>query len=106
MTYRRVKAELQLQYVFNCLHSDELRFFPQVKALEAAVVSPSGDPKNSALTRLLSENCTPSDLRSRPVLSSPESVELSTPQVGPRSEGTRPGGVSWDCLSPRTSREL
>ena len=56
----------------------------QVKALEAAVVSPSGDPKNSALTRLLSENCTPSDLRSRAVLSSPDSVELSTPQVGPR----------------------
>ena len=62
------------------MKEENTRLHKQVKALEATVVSPSGGPKNSALTRLLLENCTPSDRRSRSALSRPESSEPGTSQ--------------------------
>lgn len=56
----------QLQPLEEQLASVELenaRLSKQVKCLQAAVVSPSGDPRNSALTRLLTEHPTPQEVR-------------------------------------------
>ncbi|XP_043199336.1 E3 ubiquitin-protein ligase TRAIP-like isoform X1 [Amphibalanus amphitrite] len=88
------------------LEEENTRLHKQVKALEAAVVSPSGDPKNSALSRLLSENCTPSDLRSRPVLTSPDGLEVAAAQESdstPSGSGVA-GGSSQDTEDEETPR--
>ncbi|KAF0307434.1 hypothetical protein FJT64_002258 [Amphibalanus amphitrite] len=81
------------------LEEENTRLHKQVKALEAAVVSPSGDPKNSALSRLLSENCTPSDLRSRPVLTSPDGLEVAAAQ-GTEDEETPRLALKTVTLNP------
>ncbi|XP_027234444.2 E3 ubiquitin-protein ligase TRAIP [Penaeus vannamei] len=88
------------------LEKENKSLMKKMEALQQAIVSPSGDVKNSALHRLIAESPAPADLK-RPRLSSPDEEDLMiTPEVVrkmSRSEQVTPPDESFEIVGSQDS---